>query len=282
MSAPLRGRVWIVAHRGASHDAPEHTWAAYDGAVAAGADFLEADLRQTRDGTLVCIHDETVDRTSNGTGPVAALTADELRALDLGRWFNAAYPERSRPDFAGARIVLFEEMLERYGRVEPPLRFHVETKHAYLPGGEAGAIDTAMEHELLRVLRHYDLLEDERVVIQSFWLRSLRFMSQGSGGSLTTALLCAGPGPERLPEGVDVAAPSHVALLSDLDYIDRMHAQGVAVHTWTVDDPTVMRTLIAAGVDAIFTNRPALLRGLLVEEFPQWTWHDPGRRATPP
>lgn len=280
-SAPLAGRVWVIAHRGASWDAPEHTLAAYDRAVADGTDFLEADLWQARDGSLVCIHDPTVDRTSNGTGPVAGYTAQELRGLDFGSWFNALNPERAQDGFAGASVVLFEEMLLRYRDVQPPLRFHVETKHLYRVGEEAGAIDPAMEHELVRLLRALDLL-DPRVLVQSFWPRSLALVAELTQQALPTALLSPGPGPERLPEHIHVAAPSHVALLADLTYIARMHDQGKEVHTWTVDDPDEMRILIAAGVDGIFTNRAGVLRRLLETEFPLWTVARPAQPATPP
>lgn len=280
--APLGGRVWIVAHRGASHDAPEHTVAAYDRAVGDGTDFLEADLWLSRDGNLVCIHDETVDRTSDGSGAVASFTTEELCDLDFGSWFNAAHPDRARPEFNGARVVLFEEMLDRYSAAHPHLRFHVETKHPYISGREAGAIDTELEHELLRVLDEWALIDGGRVVIQSFWPRSLELIAQKTDGVLATALLSAGPSPDTLPEGVTIAAPNHKALLGDLDYIRRTHSRGVEVHTWTVDDPSVMRTLVAAGVDAIFTNRPAALRGLVESEFPQWASPGPGRPATQP
>jgi len=151
-----------------------------------------------------------------------------------------------------------------------------------------------MEHELVRVLGAHELIPLERsagperpsersagperpsersagrVVIQSFWPRSLDVVSELSNGALSTALLCVGPGPDPLPGAVDLAAPNHVALLADLDYVDRMHQQGKEVHTWTVDDPDVMRTLVTAGVDGIFTNRPGVLRRLLETEFPQW------------
>lgn len=289
---PLNQQVWVVAHRGASYDAPEHTRASYDRAVSVGTDFLEIDLWQAADGALVCIHDPTVDRTSNGSGAVAALRSEDLKALDFGGWFNESYPDRSRPEFAGANVVLFDELLDLYGDAQPSRRFYVETKHAYLPGKEAGAIDPAMEHELIRVLHAHELVDGDRMIIQSFWPQSLTLMSELSDGALRTALLCPGPGPEVLPEHVDLAAPNHVALLADLDYVERMHSCGKEVHTWTVDDPDVMRRLIEAGVDAIFTNRPALLRELLAAEFPQWSTlplstsqgaaGDPAPPATPP
>ncbi len=279
--APLSGRVWVIAHRGASWDAPEHTGAAYDRAVADGTDFLEIDLWQASDGSLVCIHDPTVDRTSNGTGPVADFAPSQLRELDFGSWFNRANPDRAQGEYVGASVVLFAEMLQRYRDVRPPLRFHVETKHLYSAGEEAGAIDPSMEHELVRLLGAFDLL-DERVVVQSFWARSLAVVSDLTADAVPTALLCPGPGPERLPDRVSIAAPSHRALLADLGYVARMHAQGKEVHTWTVDDPGVMRTLVMAGVDGIFTNRVGVLRRLLEAEFPQWTMERPGLPATPP
>lgn len=279
--APLAGRVWVIAHRGASWDAPEHTLAAYDRAVAEGTDFLEADLWQASDGSLVCIHDPIVDRTSNGTGPVVEFTPSQLRELDFGSWFNRANPERSHDEYAGESVVLFEEMLRRYRDVDPPLRFHVETKHLYRAGEEAGAIDPSMEHELVRLLRELDML-DGRVMIQSFWPRSLAVVNELTDDALPTALLCPGPGPERLPDRVDVAAPSHIALLADLGYVARMHGQGKEVHTWTVDDPDVMRTLVDAGVDGIFTNQVGVLRRLLEAEFPGWTIPRPALPATPP
>ena len=279
--SPLGGRVWVIAHRGASWDAPEHTLAAYDRAVADGTDFLEADLWQARDGSLVCIHDPTVDRTSNGTGPVSDYTAEQLRELDVGTWFNTANPDRARDEYAGASVVLFEEMLRRYRDAQPPLRFHVETKHPYRSSGEAGEIDPSMEHELVGLLRAFDLV-GSRVVVQSFWPRSLALVSELTEDAVPTALLSPGPGPERLPDHVDVSAPNHVALLADLTYIDRMHDAGKEVHTWTVDDPDVMRALLSAGVDGIFTNRVEVLRRLLEDEFPHWTVARRGRPATPP
>lgn len=278
---PLGGRVSVIAHRGASWDAPEHTLAAYDRAVAEGTDFLEADLWEASDGSLVCIHDPTVDRTSDGTGAVAALTPTQLRQLDFGSWFNTTHPDRARDEYAGASVVLFEEMLHRYANAQPRLRFHVETKHLYRSGEEAGAIDPSMEHELVRLLRGADLL-GERVLVQSFWPRSLELISELTDEAVPTAWLSIGPAPERLPDGVDVAAPSYLALLADLEYIPRMHAQKKEVHTWTVDDPDVMRTLVNAGVDGIFTNRVGVLRRLLEDGFPQWSSARPDQPAIRP
>ena len=260
----LRGQVWVIAHRGASHDAPEHTLAAYDLAVLRDhADFLECDLQVTRDGALVCVHDATVDRTSGGTGAVAGMTLEELRTLDLGSWFNRDHPERADAGYEGQRVVTLDEQIARYRPLDPELRFHIETK----TGAGKGEVEAA----LVDILELHELLDPDpgsaHAVVQSFHPESLAIVNQMTGDGVPTALLSPGPGPERLPLGVDIAAPDHRALLANPDYISQMHDQGAEVHTWTVDDPDVMGTLIEAGVDGIFTNRPDVLRRLLNERF---------------
>src|SRR5262245_14980881 len=97
----------VIAHRGASSYAPENALAAFDLALDMGARHLEFDVQASADGHLVVIHDDTLARTTNGTGAVSGLTLDALRSLDAGAWF--------RPEFAGERIPLLTEVLERYG-----------------------------------------------------------------------------------------------------------------------------------------------------------------------
>jgi glycerophosphoryl diester phosphodiesterase len=99
----MRLRPLVCAHRGRSGVAPENTLAAFEAAVDLGADFLELDVRRSADGEIVCIHDATVDRTTDGTGAVADLTLAELRALDAGSWKDARY--------AGERIPLLSAVL---------------------------------------------------------------------------------------------------------------------------------------------------------------------------
>ena len=274
-SAPLHGTVAVIAHRGSSYDAPEHTFAAYDQAVADDADFLECDLQLTRDGVLVCIHDTSVDRTSNGSGEVSEFSLAELRALDFGSWFNEAYPERARPRFAHQRVVAFEEQLACYRELNSNLRFHVETKQAVgSTNPDAVLTHGRMEAELVRVLERHGLLNPDAatapVLVQSFDPSSLALVNDLTGDGVPTALLTLGPGPQVLPPQVDIAAPNHLALLADPAYIALQHAQGKEVHTYTVDSPGDMRTLISAGIDGVFTNRPALMRELLAAEFPEF------------
>ena len=107
----------IIAHRGASAYAPENTLAAFDKALDLGAAHVEFDLHFSADGQVVVIHDDTVDRTTNGSGAVAALTLAQLKSLDAGSWFAAQFSEE--------RIPTLVELLERY---KDRLHFHIEVK----------------------------------------------------------------------------------------------------------------------------------------------------------
>lgn len=260
LSPPL-GPVQVIAHRGASYDAPEHTFAAYDRAVRAGADFLECDLQLTKDEVLVCVHDTTVDRTSDGTGRVDSFTLAELRTLDFGSWFNTANPLRPDPAYAGLAIVPFEEQLRCYSAVDPGLRFHLETKAPAEYGGR-------MEPALLAVLARNGYadggtVQSSRVLVQSFELASLERM-KGLAPTLPTVFLSAAPPPDQLdgstPAYVDAVSPSAPFLLANPAYTGLAHARGHEVQTYTVDDPDQMDALLQIGVDGIFTNRADLLR----------------------
>ena len=245
--------VVVIAHRGASFDFPEHTLPAYHRAVEVGADFLECDLQLTKDEVLVCVHDTTVDRTSDGTGRVDSFTLDELRRLDFGSWFGS--------EFAGLRVVTLEEQLVCYSAYAPTMRFHLETK-------APAEYDGRMEPLLVALLERLGLLStgDSRtstIVVQSFELDSLVAV-KALAPTLPTAWLWSVPPPEAftgaIPDTVDVVAPINLHVETDPTLVTRMHAAGKPVHTWTVDDPNEMDVLLALGVDGIFSNRPDLLR----------------------
>ncbi len=269
------GPVVVLAHRGASAEAPEHTFPAYDLAVTQDTDFLECDLQLTADEVLVCVHDTTVDRTTGGTrtGRVDAYTLAELRQMDFGSWFS--------PAFAGAAIVPFEEQLDCYLALNPNLRFHVETKAPSEYGGR-------MEPLLVEVLRERDLVPDGEadpqtatVIVQSFERDSLRAV-RALAPSIPTAWLWGAPPAEAatgvLPPEADVAAPNAALVLADPTLPARLHDNGHEVHVYTVDDPAVMGALLDLGVDGIFTNRPGVLRGVVDE---RGTGVPAGERANP-
>lgn len=263
LEQPL-GDVLVLAHRGASHDAPEHTRPAYDRAQRSGTDFLECDLQMSKDGVLVCLHDTTVDRTTGGahSGRVDSFTLAELRAMDTGSWFNAQHPDRARPEYVGQRVVTLEEQLACYAKAAPRSRFHLETKAPAEYGGR-------LEPALVEVLRRHRLLDTgdaqtSRVVVQSFDLASLEVMSR-LAPAVPRAYLFAAPGDPavllgRLPSYVDIAAPAYQTLLVHPTFPALAHERGVEVHTFTVDDAPTMERLLDLGVDGVFTNRPDVLR----------------------
>src|SRR5215472_9877353 len=109
---------WVIAHRGASGHAPENTLAAFQRAVELGAQFIETDLQLTRDARLVAIHDDVVQRTTNGKGRVQELTLSEISQLDAGKWFDR--------DFSGERVPTVDEVLE-FGRMRDVV-FYLEVK----------------------------------------------------------------------------------------------------------------------------------------------------------
>lgn len=250
-----------IAHRGASAYAPEHTFYAYDLAMEMDVDMLECDLFLTRDEVPVCIHDTTVDRTSDGSGTVESFTLAELRELDFGGWFD--------PAFSGAQIVPFEEQLDCYLRHNGRMRFHVETKDS--AGGRA-------EEVLVEVLRRKGLLDTgdlhtSTILMQSFDAASLERI-KALAPSLPTAFLFAVPtsGPALLwyltgsgADYIDAMAPNMALLQLDPLVVQRFHAAGHDVHVWTVNDRETMDTALQMGVDGVFTNNPDVLRAAIDE-----------------
>lgn len=260
LSAPL-GPVLAIAHRGASGAAPEHTFFAYDQAVRADADFLECDLQLSKDNVLVCVHDATVDRTSESTGRVDAFTLAELRKQDFGTWFNTTNPTLAKPEYAGAHIVPFEEQLDCYRTLNPRLRFHVETKvdPAYGDRLETGLIKLLARKGLLDTGN----IQHSRILVQSFDLVSLK-RAKALAPKLPTMFLSAVPPPEQLdgstPAYVDGVSPAAPFLLANPTFIGAAHGKGKIVHTYTVNDQQQMDFLLTQGIDGIFSNEPALLR----------------------
>src|SRR5829696_7875139 len=169
---PADAPVLNIGHRGASGFAPEHTIPAYDLALELGADYIEQDLQMTRDGVLVALHDDTLDRTARGlkgncTGPVIEKTLKQIKTCDVGTWFNETYPQYAKPEYVGLKIPTLEEIFQRYGT---GVNYYIETKN---PESAPG-----MEGELLRPMEKYGLTNPAvakwQVLIQSFSPASLQ------------------------------------------------------------------------------------------------------------
>lgn len=240
--------MWVIAHRGASGAAPENTMAAFRKAVELGAGFIETDLQLSRDARLVALHDDTLERTTNGRGPVASKTLEELRKLDAGSWFRSSGHE-SAP-FAGERIPTVEEVLA-FGR-EHEIGLHLELK----PTGPSGA-----EHAVVGALHAAN--EVARSVVLSFSASVLRRVHQLDPLVMTGFLF------DRLPSPVATAVDAGARqLLPRVDRVTRelvadAHAHDLRVVVWTADSQADMEKLIAAGVDGIITDYPDRLVGLL-------------------
>ena len=232
-----------IAHRGASGYAPENTLAAYRRAVAQGITFIETDLHLTRDAHFVAVHDETVERTTNGQGSVHQMTLAELRRLDAGSWFAS--------EFMGERVPTLEEVLEFAGKND--VVFYLELK----PNGFWGG-----EHALISALRN--AAEIARSVIISFdplILASLRKIEP----TLMTGLLYEGSQEDPFATALEIGV-RQLVVRGDLitpSLLQRARKQDLQVVCWTINSPAHMRMLALAGVDGIMTDYPDRLLTVL-------------------
>lgn len=243
----------LFAHRGASGHCPENTLPAFCLAIELGAPYLELDVRMSLDGHVVIHHDETVDRTTQGTGPVAGKSLAEIRALDAGYGFRRqgkeGYPFRGR----GVRIPTLDEVLEAF----PEACVNVEVKQQWPP------MESTLEGLLVRhrALDRALLTAADHRVMERIRVRLGHRVATGTssreGTDLAQWFLRGRPGQFRL-EGQAVQIPDHLA---GRDYItpplvEAVHGLGAEVHVWTVNDPARMIRLLEMGVDGIMTDFP--------------------------
>ena len=254
--------VLVVAHRGSSAAYAEHTLAAYELAIAEGADALECDVRLTRDGVLVCVHDRRVDRTSDGRGVVSTLELAELAELDFASWkarqhdslLEASWEEVDRDR---GRVLTLERLLQLALDHRRVIQLHIETKHPTRYGG-------LVERALVDLLDRYALAKPlarsiSRVTVMSFAPTSLRRIHAMAPVVPTVLLMDRVPLRYRdgsLPAQVGVAGPSLEILKAHPGYVDRVHEAGHRVHVWTVDDGADIDYVLGLGVDAVITNAP--------------------------
>ncbi|MFE7624048.1 glycerophosphodiester phosphodiesterase family protein [Streptomyces sp. NPDC057509] len=261
---PEQHPIQVIAHRGASDDAPEHTLAAYRKAIEDGADALECDVRLTADGHLVCVHDRRVNRTSNGRGAVSALELNALAALDFGSWKDR--DETESPDWDPVpgeltSVLTLERLLELLVETRAggrPLQLAIETKH---PTRWAGQV----EERLLHLLKRFELDapppagSSSPVRVMSFSARSLHRV-RDAVPHLPTVYLMQFVSPRlrdgRLPAGARIAGPGMRIVRSHPGYIERLHRAGHRAHVWTVNEPEDVELCVRLGVEAIITNRP--------------------------
>ena len=248
----------IYAHRGGAALRPENTIAAFDHGLACGAEGLEFDVHLSRDGIVVIHHDDTLDRTTNGRGPLAALTASELAALDAGYHFededDTGFPFRGQ----GIGVPTFREVLRRY----PDARLIIEMK----VGGEELARRVVDE---VRAAGAAD-----RVAVGSFYPEAIRAVRRyepaiatGAGKeetrwALYRAWIGLGIGATPYRE-FQVPEWAGYTPIVTRRFVNAAHRAGIPVKVWTVNGAEDMRRLVAVGVDALITDRPDVARSVV-------------------
>jgi glycerophosphoryl diester phosphodiesterase len=228
-----------IAHRGASGDFPENTLVAFEAAIRAGAQMCELDVQLCADGAAVVIHDDTVNRTTRGRGAVAAMSLAEIRRLDAGVKFAAA--------FAGTGVPTLEDVLEI---VKGRCALNVELK------------GLRVETEVCRLLREHGAIAD--TIVSSFDWESLA-AAQAIEPAVRLGVLA-----DRRPDAMLAQALRLRAVSVNPRYdivnetvVDKAHQAGLQVLVWTIDGVSRMRQMIALGVDGIMTNYPARLAAVL-------------------
>lgn len=252
----------VVAHRGSSLAVAEHTLAAYERAIAEGADALECDVRLTSDGHLVCLHDRTLSRTSDVRGLISETTLEDLHDADFGTW-ALDLPDSAdelvgedRYEVGDRRVPVLQltDLLRLITDCGRPVELFVETKHPTRYGGK-------VEQRLIELLARYGLLRPRPpVTVMSFATSALRRVRLLAPELPRVQLMRKVPLLYRdgsLPLGADVAGPSIEIVRAHPRYVQRVQATGRKLYVWTVDDPADIDLVIALGVDAVITNRPS-------------------------
>lgn len=243
-----------IAHRGASGYAPEHTFYAYDKShKELNADYIELDLQMTKDGNLIAMHDEDVERTTGHKGRVEDYTTKELKQMDVGSWFNKKHPKYAKKEYKGAQTPTLEEILDRYG---DNANYYIETKSPDVYPG--------MEERLLHSLKKYNLLSDQKlnkgqVVIQSFSQESLLKVANMNNQIPLVQLVDKDKLSTFTPEDLKFISSYAVGVgpdYSDLDkqMVQNLHNYNLKVHPYTVNTEKDMQQMLNIGVDGVFSN----------------------------
>jgi glycerophosphoryl diester phosphodiesterase len=244
-----------LAHRGSRVLWPENTMEAFRGAVELGYNYIETDVRVSRDGHVVVFHDATLERTTNGTGKVAEWNLEELRELDAAYHFDAPadYPRRG----AGVAVSTLAEVFAAF----PDVCFNIDLKG---PG---------MEWLLAEVI-HAAGREDSVMVGSFVGHRTAKFrritrgaIATSAGPADTLAMWAASRRGHHVTRRVEAyQLPfDYRALPIDQRYVDAIHAAGAQVHFWTVNEPADMCRLLDMGADGIVTDRPDLLNEVIAQ-----------------
>ena len=273
-----KGKIAVIAHRGASAYAPENTLASYAKAIELGADWFELDTQLTKDGQVICLHNSDLDKTTNAKGPVNNYTLEELKRLDAGSWFGKTFAGEPLPtfgealDLAKGRIGVYAEfknctdenkqIRELMGRFQGIETLTPEMSDEAMRMLEAsGDVNIELTRKCIAAIRERTM--QQQVVIQSF-SPIICFVAVREAPDMRVELLIdeSDKDPSQWPTlvwfgnliGVKGFNSNHEALTEER--LAGFHNAGKTVAVWTVDDPAKMRRYAEWGVDAIITNKP--------------------------
>jgi glycerophosphoryl diester phosphodiesterase len=252
----VEGRPQVVAHRGASHENPEHTLAAYVAALDTGAEGLECDVRLTADGHLVCVHDRRVDRTTNGRGVVSTMELAQLDELDFASWKDPwadLDDEAPEVDEETRRVLTLRRLLEVARDYDRAVDLAIETKH---PTRYAGLVERRLVEELAR-FGWADRASPARVMSSSpVALTRVKKLAP----DLEVVLIVDRQHPLQLATSVLspgwIAGPSIELLRENPRLGRRLRTRGRRVHVWTVNEMPDLDLCVSLGVEAVITDDP--------------------------
>jgi len=240
----------VIAHRGGKKWAPENTMAGFAKSLAVGADGVELDIHRCKSGELVVIHDETLDRTTDGKGFVKDKTWDELKTLSAGKWYS--------PEFESEKLPLLDDVLKL---ADGKMIINIEIKNAPIeyPG---------IEDDLAKLLKNYK--HPNKILISSFDHELIRRVHKKMP-NIEVAFLDAGIVADVGKYADTIGAKAWNAGWSELraDAVERAHKSGLAVNVWTVDGKKNWDSVMDMKVDGIVTDDPAGLIGYLKEKDPK-------------
>jgi glycerophosphoryl diester phosphodiesterase len=253
--------VSVIAHRGASAYGPEHTIPAYQQAIKMKADYVEMDLQMTKDGQLIVMHDETLDRTTNvrevyperTPWRVKDFTLEEIRKLDAGSWFNKKYPNLAQGEYIGLNVPTLDEAIKLIKR-EGKGSLYIETK--------APNIYPGMEEQLINSLKENNFINERDLIIESFSEESLRKLKSMVPNlkliQLYTASMLKNKDLyhefKRISDYAYGVGPNKELVKSKL--VEAADLNKLVVHPWTVNSEEDLAFLLSLGVDGVFTNTP--------------------------
>ena len=251
-------RPLVIAHQGGDGVWPGDTMFAFENAVKIGADVLEMDAHITKDSQIVLMHDEKVDRTTDGSGLIEDLTLDQLKQLDAAyKWSNdgsKTFPYRGQ----GIQVPTLDQLFQKF----PQMRYVIEIKLTQNP----------IDKPLCELIRKYKM--QEKVVVASFHDQATcpEVATSASRGEVTKFVLLGkiflsgliAPKYESIQPPYDPKESLNIPIMTKR-FIREAHAKKLAVEPWTVNDPELMKQFIAWGVDGIMTDRPDLMVEVMKE-----------------